>query len=198
VASFLSLRALAGPDLLAGSRAKRVVLEGLLIFILLGCSLTGCARHRQVTRVPRISEYEKNEQVFGTNEEAVKAGVYEEFIDSMLLKGQAPSSPAVKKTEAVVPVPPPVAASGELPADIMIGFRVQLGAFGNQQSAEQAASQARVRLGPAVQVHVRYYEPLWKVQAGDCRTKQEAETLRNTLRKIGYPDAWIVSSGIKR
>ena len=190
MASFSHLRALAGPGLLAGSRAKRVALAGFLLFILLGGSLTSCARHRKVTRVPRISEYEKNEQVFGTNEEAVKAGVYEEFMDSMLLKGQAPASPAEKKTEAAAPVKPP--------ADIMIGFRVQLGAFGNQQSAEQLASQARVRLGPAVQVHVRYYEPLWKVQAGDCRTKQEAETLRNTLRKIGYPDAWIVSSGITR
>ena len=178
---------------LTGNRLKPLAMAVFCLFFLLGGSLTGCARHKKVTRIPRISEYEKNEQVFETNEEAVKAGIYEEFIDSMLLKGQAPAAPEQKEAEPVEPVAPE-----ELPADIAMGFRVQLGAFSNQQGAEELASRARGRLGPTIPVYVRYYAPLWKVQVGDCPTRQDAETLRSTLRKIGYPDAWIVSSGIKR
>jgi len=193
VRSLRSLPAIDTPSLLQANRVRLFALASFCIFFLLGGSLTGCARQKKVTRVPRISEYEKNEQVFKTNEEAVAAGIYEEFIDSMLLKGQAPAVPEEKEAETVAPVPPE-----ELPEDITMGFRVQLGAFSNQQGAEELASRARVRLGPTIPVYVRYYAPLWKVQAGDCRTRQEAETLRATLRAIGYPDAWIVSSGIKR
>jgi len=193
VISLRSLPAIVTPSLLPANRVKPVALAGFLLFFLLGGSLTSCARHRKVTRVPRISEYEKNEQVFRTNEEAVKAGIYEEyeeFVDSMLLKGLTPATSEEKEAEPAAPA--------ELPADIIMGFRVQIGAFSQQQGAEEIASRARVRLGPTISVYVRYYAPLWKVQVGDCRTRQEAETLRDTLRKIDYPDAWIDSSGIKR
>ena len=188
-----SLPVIPDPASLPGNRLKPLAMAVFCLFFLLGGSLTSCARHKKVTRIPRISEYEKNEQVFETNEEAVKAGIYEEFIDSMLLKGQAPAAPEQEEAEPVEPVAPE-----ELPADIAMGFRVQLGAFSNQQGAEELASRARGRLGPTIPVYVRYYAPLWKVQVGDCPTRQDAETLRATLRKIGYPDAWIVSSGIKR
>ena len=105
--SLRSLPAIANPVLLPGNRVKPLALAVFCLFFLLGGSLTNCARHKKVTRVPRISEYEKNEQVFGTNEEAVKAGVYEEFVDSMLLKGQAPAASEKKEAEPAVPVAPP-------------------------------------------------------------------------------------------
>jgi cell division septation protein DedD len=194
VISLISFPIIPNPGLLPGNQAKRVALAVFCLFFLLGSLLINCARHKKVTRVPRISEYEKNEQVFRTNEEAVKAGIYEEFVDSMLLKGVAPDTIEQKAEET----PAQVTAPEELPADIMMGFRVQIGAFSQQQGAEEIASRARVRLGSTIPVYVRYYAPLWKVQVGDCRTRQEAETLRDTLRKIDYPDAWIVSSGIKR
>lgn len=191
--SLIPFQTIPNPGLLPGNQVRRVALAGFLLFFLLGGLLTSCARHRKVTRVPRISEYEKNEQVFRTNEEAVKAGIYEEFVDSMLLKGPAPAASEEKEAEPAAPVAPE-----KLPADIMMGFRVQIGAFSQQQGAEEIASRARVRLGPTISVYVRYYAPLWKVQVGDCRTRQEAVNLRDTLHKIGYPDSWIVSSGIKR
>lgn len=188
--SLIPFQTIPNTGLLPGNQVRRVALAGFLLFFLLGGSLTSCARHKRVTRVPRISEYEKNEQVFRTNEEAVKAGIYEEFVDSMLLKGLTPATSEEKEAEPAAPA--------ELPADIIMGFRVQIGAFSQQQGAEEIASRARVRLGPTIPVYVRYYAPLWKVQVGDCRTRQEAVNLRDTLRKIDYPDAWIVSSGIKR
>ena len=193
VISLIPFQTIPNPGLLPGNQVRRVALAVFCLFFLLGGSLTSCARHRKVTRVPRISEYEKNEQVFRTNEEAVKAEIYEEFVDSMLLKGLTPATSEEKEAEPAAP-----AAPEELPADIIMGFRVQVGAFSQQQGAEEIASRARVRLGPTIPVYVRYYAPLWKVQVGDCRTRQEAVNLRDTLRKIDYPDAWIVSSGIKR
>ena len=192
--SLIPFPVIPNPGLLPGNRVKRLALAVFCLFFLLSTSLINCARHKRVARVPRISEYEKNEQVFRTNEEAVKAGIYEEFVDSMLLKGQTPDTTEQRAEET----PAQVTAPEELPADIIMGFRVQIGAFSQQQGAEEIASRARVRLGPTIPVYVRYYAPLWKVQVGDCRTRQEAVNLRDTLHKIGYPDSWIISSGIKR
>jgi len=169
--------------------------EICLIFAVLAAA-PSCSRQKTVSKIPRISDYEKNERVFQTNQEAVKAGVYEEFVDSMLLKGQtgaterkAPKGPTAP---AVTPAP------GELAPDVMMGFRVQLGAFSDQEGAENFAARARNQLGVKYSVYVRYYAPLWKVHAGDCRTREEAEVLCGFMQRSGYPDAWIVSSGIKR
>jgi SPOR domain len=155
-----------------------------------------CTRNRVVSRPPRINEQEKNEQVFRTNEDAVKAGIYEEFIDSMRLKGlpgRAETPEPARSSEVEIP---------EIPTDIpgpdaVMGFRVQLGAFNEQESAELFAERARERLG-SHPVYIRYYQPLWKIQVGDCRYREEAERLREIMRGKGYPDAWITRTGIKR
>ncbi len=177
----------------------------ILLFLLplMMISEINCARSRTVSRPPRITEQEKNEQVFRTNEEAVKAGIYEEFVDSMLLKGlpggaELPRRTPQAETPALKPADAPAPGDPEAVApDVVMGFRVQLGAFNEQEGAEIFAGRARQRLS-SYPVYVRYYHPLWKVQVGDCRTREEAQRLMGILRGRGYPDAWVVESGIKR
>ncbi|MFH1069825.1 MAG: SPOR domain-containing protein, partial [Candidatus Glassbacteria bacterium] len=65
-------------------------------------------------------------------------------------------------------------------------------------SAEALAEKVRKQVGPACPVYVRFYDPLWKVQAGDCTTRDQARSLQSFLQRSGHPDAWIVSSGINR
>ena len=192
-------------SLFGGAAGVRVLLLiGILDLVFV--TDNGCARHRVVSnRPPRVSESEKNERVFKTNEDAVKAGLYEEFIDSMLLKGRSPSSPIDNSVmppaispAAEAPAMPEKAQAGEPAADALMGFRVQLGAFNDQPSAEALAARARERIGTQYPVYVRFYTPMWKVQVGDCRSRDQAQTVRALLQSLGYPDAWVVSSGIKR
>jgi len=157
--------------------------------------VVGCARHKTISRPPTISEREKNEQVFETNEDAVKAGIYEEFVDSMLLKGRSAESVSPESVSRVET--PARETQGPLVPEVIMGFRVQLGAFVDQESAERFADIARGRLD-SYAVYLRYYHPLWKIHVGDCATREEAERLRDILRRRGYPDAWVTESGIKR
>ena len=183
---------------------RAVLLIGILDLVFV--TDNGCARHRVVSsRPPRVSESEMNERVFKTNEEAVKAGLYEEFVDSMLLKGQTPSTakdnsaaPPAVSPPAEIPEQSEKSTTGEPAADVLMGFRVQLGAFNDQPSAEALAARARERIGAKYAVYVRYYAPMWKVQVGDCRSRDQAQSVRALLQGLGYQDAWIVSSGIKR
>lgn len=158
------------------------------VLLLTTFSLVSCSRHRSALPPPTDSR-ERNERVFQTNEEAIKAGIYEEFVDSMALKsgaaGRAVSTPGAQ-------------AQGELAPDVVMGYRVQLGAFNDQISAETLAARVRQQTGNRHAVYVRYYAPMWKVHAGNCRTQEEAERLRREFQGAGYPDAWIVNVGIQR
>ncbi|HDR06259.1 MAG TPA: SPOR domain-containing protein [Candidatus Coatesbacteria bacterium] len=74
------------------------------------------------------------------------------------------------------------------------GFRVQLFAGSNEANARQLAREAESLLG--VPVYVSFIDGYWKVRAGDCRTRAEAETLRNRARNAGYSDAWIAADKV--
>ena len=186
---------------LSSAPGRWIVLIFLLSLVLF--SEVDCARRRTISRPPRISEQEKNERVFQTNEEAVEAGIYEEFVDSMLLKGlpgkeELPRRTTEVETPALEPAEVPAQGVPEAYApEVLMGFRVQLGAFNDQEGAEKFVGRVRERIS-SYPVYIRYYHPLWKVQVGDCRTREEARRLRDILRGRGYPDAWVVESGIQR
>jgi hypothetical protein len=74
------------------------------------------------------------------------------------------------------------------------GFRIQLLASTNESRARELASEAQTILG--VPVYVEYLDGYWKVRAGDCATRAEAETLRNQARGAGYADCWIAATRI--
>lgn len=155
--------------------------------------LSSCSRQRAVAPPPSAESGSRSEQVFTTNEEAVKAGVYEQFEDSLALKGQ----PSVTVGKSVSPVPENPAPDSS-PSGVTMGWRIQLGAFADQESAEALAGRIREQAGSSRKVYVRYYAPMWKVHAGDCTTRQEAEALKTFFQGLGYPDAWVVSAGISR
>ncbi len=169
------------------------VQKAVLTAIAMTLVVSACSRHRAVAPAPSAGSRSRNEQVFKTNEEAIKAGVYEQFEDSMALKGQ-PSPTAGKSVSSVTEIPAPET----LPSGVTMGWRIQLGAFADQESAEVLAGRVREQAGPSKKVYVRYYAPMWKVHAGDCATRQEAEALKTFFQGLGYPDAWVVSAGINR
>ncbi len=181
-----------------------------IIFPLLVLALpfASCARYRSSSSPVRIEQKDRNERVFDTNEQAVEAGVYEEFVDSSAL-GHGEKSRPYTPPPVAADEPPPVPAAapaetaaddtpGQAPAGVIMGYRIQLGAFAEMEGAQQLADKARSAFGARYPVYVRFYSPYWKIQAGDCASRQEAESLLNILRRSGYPDSFIVGSGIKR
>ena len=184
--------------------ARLLKTSAILILAALLASVAGCARYRSTNKPVQIDQKEKNERVYETNEQAVKAGVYEEFADSSALKsGEViPARPQTDVPPEVPPVPAAVSSQetspGQAPPNVMLGYRIQLGAFSDMEAAEELAGKARAVFGSRYPVYVRFYSPYWKVQAGDCANRDEAQRLREFMRRNGYPDSFIVQSGIQR
>ena len=74
------------------------------------------------------------------------------------------------------------------------GYRVQIFAGSSEDNARELALEAESALG--VPVYVNHVDGYWKVRVGDCRTRAEAETLRNRARNAGYADCWIAADTI--
>lgn len=72
------------------------------------------------------------------------------------------------------------------------GYRVQIYAFESKERAEASATDARVRLN--YPVYVEFVPPFYKVRVGDFMTREEAERVRDELKRLGYEDAFIVET----
>ncbi|MFC1544962.1 SPOR domain-containing protein [Gemmatimonadota bacterium] len=186
------------------SAARLLKSSSIALLLVSVAAGTACSRYRSTSRPVKIDEQEKNERVFETNEQAVKAGIYEDFADSAALKRDEviPRQDAPAEPLPVPSVPaagtisdPPVSQPSQ---NVILGFRVQLGAFNDMESAQALAEKARTAFGTYCPVYVRFYSPYWKVQAGDCAIRDEAQSLQNFLRRNGYPDTFIVKAGIQR
>ena len=75
------------------------------------------------------------------------------------------------------------------------GYRVQVYAFSSQESAENAAAQVRIQVSEPV--YVEFVDGLYKVRVGDFTSRIQAETVRDRLRSMGYPDAFLVETSIR-
>ena len=75
------------------------------------------------------------------------------------------------------------------------GYRVQVFASGERDAARTFEMEVEVRMGVAT--YLEHLDGMYKVRVGDCRTREQAEELRDQCRRAGYTDAWIVSTDIK-
>jgi hypothetical protein len=75
------------------------------------------------------------------------------------------------------------------------GYRVQIGAYQSQSTANSTADRARGSLGRSV--YVQYIAPYYKVRVGNFIDKYAATQYKNQLRSTSsYRDAFVVSSEI--
>ena len=77
------------------------------------------------------------------------------------------------------------------------GFRVQILATSNIETAsltEQEAADRFDKLGH--KTYLLFEAPLYKLRLGDCKTRQEAEQLREQALNFGYSGAFIVKTKI--
>jgi cell division septation protein DedD len=80
--------------------------------------------------------------------------------------------------------------SDEKQAESVI-YRVQIGVFEEQKSAEAYAEEARGKV--SVNVHVEFEPPFYRVRIGDFKTRKEAEQYVKTIQNYGFRDAfWVM------
>lgn len=76
----------------------------------------------------------------------------------------------------------------------VLGFRVQLLSVSDEQSAREAKRRAMMRFNE--NVYMILDGPSYKIRVGDCRTRDEAKTIKTMAVEKGYADAWIVQSKV--
>ncbi len=109
---------------------------------------------------------------------------------------QFPAEPAVQPARQPEQASPSTTESA--PENVQIdGFRVQLFATKDYENALVVRKEAEfVFIDYGHNVYVEFDAPYYKVRVGDCKTREEAEALRELARKNGYPSAWIVKTKV--
>ncbi|RKZ24664.1 hypothetical protein DRQ26_07100 [bacterium] len=74
------------------------------------------------------------------------------------------------------------------------GYKIQIYISLQQEDAQNVAETAQNKLDE--KVTVEFDPPYYKVRIGNCVTSEEAEELLEKVKRIGYPDAWIVRAKI--
>jgi len=78
--------------------------------------------------------------------------------------------------------------------ETVYGYRVQI-FFGSSRQAAFAAQEKFREEFPELRTYITYTEPNFKVQAGDFRTRLEAEKLKNELTQL-FTTMFIISGKI--
>jgi hypothetical protein len=98
--------------------------------------------------------------------------------------------------------PPPSTAAGaqtspgaaDTPRDTMPGYRIQVLASGNEAAARSVKEAVEISVG--VPAYIEVVDGVYKVRAGNCPSRSEAEALLGKCRAAGYGDAWIATTTI--
>lgn len=160
----------------------RALVPGLFLFLL------GCSSSSKVTAPERETESNVPQ--------------YDESFDPLMLQDEDiefPKNSAEVANVETLPLPetpaaPPPEAQANREVD---GFRVQLFASKDIERTTLEKSEAEfVFAREGVAVYIEFDSPMYKVRIGDCRSREEAEQLREIARRNGYPSAWIVKTKV--
>jgi cell division septation protein DedD len=108
----------------------------------------------------------------------------------------APVTPLpIEQVTSVPPSPAPTYKPAPTPSTIpasVYGFRIQIFASSTQKGALKVADDARGVFGG--KVYIEHRPPYYKVQVGDCLTKEEAESLKDLAINKGFRGAFVVET----
>ena len=74
-------------------------------------------------------------------------------------------------------------------------YRVQFFATKYPDEASQVAKSVGDQLSQ--KAYIEYKAPYYWVRLGDCETKEEADSLLEKIKKLGYMESWVVEIEIK-
>jgi cell division septation protein DedD len=172
------------------ARSNRM--KGLLVVLAaLALVVCGCTAKRQMQKPESASkdapyEFEKEGDIPPLEESEV---VEEPDFEEVPLTEEE-----VFEEEMEIPPPEELAVEQAPPVEMTDGYRVQVFATGDEETAEAVREAGERKLG--VPVYTEYVDGLYKVRVGDCLAREEADALLNRCRDAGYGDAWIVETRV--
>ena len=150
-----------------------MIRKNILLFVLFVVFLIGCVAQQPQLAPPADSP------------KADSPAVREEF-DPQTLMDDDPVLQTPARAEAI----PPAEVSQ------IEGFRVQVAALRDYNRAESLREQIQRDAQVLTYIHLDEDIQLYKVQAGNSRTPESAKTLRDAIRALGFPDAYVVRTQI--
>ena len=147
--------------------------KNILLFVLFVVFLIGCVAQQPQLAPPADSS-------------AVDSSAVREEFDPQTLMDDDPVLQTPVRTEAM----PPAEVSQ------IEGFRVQVAALRNHNRAEALREQIQSDAQVLTYIHLDEDIQLYKIQAGNSRTPESAQTLRDAIRALGFPDAYVVRTQI--
>jgi uncharacterized protein YpuA (DUF1002 family) len=164
-----------------------------VIAVVVSAAGSGCSSTYKTARVKKkpISEYEKQfdpsrheagdtskKRTASHDRAKVKTGVVQRA-DTQTVNAATADTSVVERTEKVM------------------GWRVQLYSCSDLSDAEYRRAQFQSALD-SISVELIFDSPTYKLRIGNCITREEAESLRDYVRTIGMPDAWVVRDYVVR
>ena len=150
-----------------------MIRKNILLFVLFVVFLIGCVAQQPQLAPPADSP------------KADSPAAREEF-DPQTLMDDDPVLQTPARAEAI----PPAEVSQ------IEGFRVQVAALRDYNRAESLREQIQRDAQVLTYIHLDEDIQLYKVQAGNSRTPESAKTLRDAIRALGFPDAYVVRTQI--
>ncbi len=118
---------------------------------------------------------------------------------------EQPPAPAAPVPEPAVPQPQTPTPEGGMPdpsgsrgtVQQVWGWRVQIFVSGTIDNARNVAEEARWKFKDQ-QIYITEVEPYYKVQVGNCLTRQDADNLKQRAKALGYQGAFVVLNDLTR
>ena len=163
----------------------------LAVLLSLGLLICGCTAKKQMQRPQSATkdapyQFEEEGKIPPvTQSDAVEETDFEEvpLAEEEVFEEEMDIPPAEELVGEQVP-----------PAEMMDGFRVQVFATGDEETAEAVREAGERKIG--VPVFTEFVDGLYKVRAGNCLTREAAEAVLERCKDAGYGDAWIVETRV--
>jgi hypothetical protein len=176
-----------------------------IAFVALSIGSTGCAGLQKAppaskkTKEPYRVEKEGEIPPLAPND-VRKAGDEEEKFEDLpvaeegVIVEEITAAETIPQSASATTGTQPAPAPDENKRGTMMGYRVQVFASANQAAARSVKEAVEVSVGAPAYVEIA--DGVYKVRAGDCASRQEAEALLERCRSAGYGDAWIATTEI--
>lgn len=153
---------------------KKILLSVLFVVCLIGC----------VAQQPQLAP--PVDLPMAESAVADSAAAREEFDPQTLMDDDVVLQAPARTAEAISPVE----------ASQIEGFRVQVAALRDRDRAEALREQIQRDAQVLTYIHFDPDIQLYKIQAGNNQTPESAEILRDAIRTLGFPDAYVIRTQI--
>ena len=160
-----------------------MIRENILLFVLFFVFLIGCVAQQPQLAPPPDSPMADSS--VANSSVADSSATREEFDPQTLMDDDQ----VLQKPARAEAMPPAEGSQIE-------GFRVQVAALRDHNRAEALREQIQRDAQVLTYIHLDEDIQLYKIQAGNSRTPESAQTLRDAIRALGFPDAYVVRTQI--